>query len=135
MSHGKNPERVAAGLKASINNPNVGEEAKESASERLAQMGADQPRGTMKQDYTRGVDAEDVEDEYVPGRDDERTGLGDFTEEPSGRRGGTATGDATGSGKDEGNVIRGYKATLHNPRVSDEAKERAQDYLEEHDAA
>ncbi|KAL1745347.1 Conidiation protein 6-domain-containing protein, partial [Schizophyllum fasciatum] len=43
----KNPERVAAGLKASINNPNVSEEAKKSASERLAQMGADQPRGNV----------------------------------------------------------------------------------------
>ncbi|TRM70330.1 Conidiation protein 6-domain-containing protein [Schizophyllum amplum] len=132
MSQGKNPDRVAAGLKATINNPNVGEEAKDSASERLREMGADQPRSTAKSDYTRGVDAEDVDDEYVPGRDEERTGLSDYTEEPSR---GVATGSTAGSGKDEGNVIRGYKATLHNPRVSDEAKDRAQEYLEEHGAA
>lgn len=35
----KNPERVAAGLKAAIHNPNVSEEAKERASERLEHMG------------------------------------------------------------------------------------------------
>jgi len=28
------------------------------------------------------------------------------------------------------NQVRGYKATLHNPRVSDEAKEHAQQVLE-----
>lgn len=28
------------------------------------------------------------------------------------------------------NQVRGYKATLHNPRVSDEAKENAQQVLE-----
>lgn len=37
---GKNPSRVAAGLKAAVRNPRVSEEAKESASERLHQMGA-----------------------------------------------------------------------------------------------
>jgi hypothetical protein len=33
--------------------------------------------------------------------------------------------------KNLGNVIGGYKATLHNPRVSEEAKERAAHALEE----
>ena len=33
--HSKNPERVAAGLKASIKNPHVSEEAKAHAAERL----------------------------------------------------------------------------------------------------
>jgi Fe2+ transport system protein FeoA len=36
----KNPERVAAGLKASIHNPQVSEEAKTKARERLHDMGA-----------------------------------------------------------------------------------------------
>ncbi|KAL1700266.1 Conidiation protein 6-domain-containing protein [Schizophyllum commune] len=89
---GKNPGRVAAGLKASIHNPNVSDEAKQSATERLHDMGADVD------------DAPSVQ-------------------------------HAAASGKNEDNVIRGYKATLHNPRVGDEAKERAQEYLEEHDAA
>lgn len=34
----KNPERVAAGLKAAMHNPNVSEEAKERAAERLDGM-------------------------------------------------------------------------------------------------
>ena len=80
----------------------------------------------------------------------------DDDEEPQHASGRRATGGAsrkTASGKNEDNVIRGYKATLHSkfsvlslpwlwrltvlvdPRVGDEAKERAQEYLEEHDAA
>lgn len=35
----KNPERVAAGLKAAVHNPNVSEEAKERAIDRLESMG------------------------------------------------------------------------------------------------
>ncbi|KAF8980108.1 hypothetical protein BDQ17DRAFT_1264076, partial [Cyathus striatus] len=37
----KNPERVAAGLKATINRPNVSDEAKQRAMERLEEMGVD----------------------------------------------------------------------------------------------
>lgn len=37
----KDPIRVAAGLKAAIHNPNVSEEAKSSANERLHEMGTD----------------------------------------------------------------------------------------------
>lgn len=36
--HAKNPERVAAGLKASIKNPNVSDEAKAHAAERLNEL-------------------------------------------------------------------------------------------------
>ena len=36
--HSKNPERVAAGLKASIKNPHVSEEAKAHAAERLHEL-------------------------------------------------------------------------------------------------
>jgi hypothetical protein len=39
----KNPERVAAGLKASIHNPHVSKEAKESAAEKLQQLEKQQP--------------------------------------------------------------------------------------------
>jgi hypothetical protein len=37
----KNPERVAAGLKATIHNPQVSQEAKTKARERLQEMGLD----------------------------------------------------------------------------------------------
>lgn len=39
--HEKNPERVAAGLKAAIHNPNVSEEAKEQAAAQLKNMGTE----------------------------------------------------------------------------------------------
>ncbi|KAG5639760.1 hypothetical protein H0H81_000040 [Sphagnurus paluster] len=42
--HTKNPERVAAGLKASIKNPNVSEEAKVHASERLQELSSEKPQ-------------------------------------------------------------------------------------------
>ena len=38
---GKDPNRVAAGLKAAVHNPRVSEEAKESATQRLHKMGED----------------------------------------------------------------------------------------------
>ncbi|PFH51997.1 hypothetical protein AMATHDRAFT_2486 [Amanita thiersii Skay4041] len=37
----KNPQRVAGGLKAAMHNPNTSDEAKQSAQERLQEMGAD----------------------------------------------------------------------------------------------
>ncbi|KAI0259385.1 Conidiation protein 6-domain-containing protein [Gloeopeniophorella convolvens] len=37
-------------------------------------------------------------------------------------------------GKEENRVLGGYKATLKNPNVSDEAKQKAQRVLEENDA-
>ncbi|PUU78381.1 Conidiation protein 6-domain-containing protein [Tuber borchii] len=39
--------------------------------------------------------------------------------------------DVNIEGKNPGNVAGGYKATLHNPNVSEKAKERAQEKLEE----
>ncbi|KAI4086072.1 MAG: hypothetical protein LQ348_002703 [Seirophora lacunosa] len=38
-SDGKNPQNVAGGLKATVNNPQVSQEAKDSAQERLKDMG------------------------------------------------------------------------------------------------
>ncbi|KAI9280347.1 Conidiation protein 6-domain-containing protein [Umbelopsis sp. AD052] len=40
-------------------------------------------------------------------------------------------GDSTYESKDPRNVVRGYKATLHNPRVSDRAKQQAEQRIEE----
>ncbi|KAH8978197.1 Conidiation protein 6-domain-containing protein [Lactarius hatsudake] len=48
----------------------------------------------------------------------------DYSAKPS-----LATGD-----KEESRVIGGYKAALKNPNVSEEAKERAQQILEDKDA-
>ncbi|PSR72176.1 hypothetical protein PHLCEN_2v11968 [Hermanssonia centrifuga] len=56
LTENKNPERVAAGLKAAIHNPNVSEEAKERAEDRLEQMGAGTGRsrsGSTEQETNR----------------------------------------------------------------------------------
>ena len=56
----------------------------------------------------------DSDDEYVPGRDEERTGLGDYI-------GGIDAGMANSNehtNKNKGNVIGGYKATLSSKRAS-----------------
>ncbi|KAF9525273.1 Conidiation protein 6-domain-containing protein, partial [Crepidotus variabilis] len=42
--------------------------------------------------------------------------------------------DGLTAGKNTGNVLGGYKATLKNPRVSEEAKQNAKQVLVEHDA-
>ncbi|KAF4597911.1 hypothetical protein EYR38_006303 [Pleurotus pulmonarius] len=47
MDTDKNPGNVAGGLKAAIHNPNVSEEAKSHAAERLREMGIDDQSGTM----------------------------------------------------------------------------------------
>ncbi|KAI8580132.1 hypothetical protein K450DRAFT_280125, partial [Umbelopsis ramanniana AG] len=40
-------------------------------------------------------------------------------------------GDSNYESKDPRNVVRGYKATLNNPRVSDEAKQHAEQQIDE----
>ncbi|KAI5836198.1 hypothetical protein K523DRAFT_226460, partial [Schizophyllum commune Tattone D] len=104
----KNPERVAAGYKGTLNNPNAGQEAKENASQRLREHGEDQPRASIGRSSSGLADDIDSDDEYVPGRDEERTGLGDYI-------GGIDAGMANSNehtNKNKGNVIGGYKATL-----------------------
>ncbi|KAF9485653.1 hypothetical protein BDN70DRAFT_870960 [Pholiota conissans] len=109
MSHtnteGKNPEYVARGLKASIHNDGVSEEAKERAAQRLQDMGAEVPA-----DYVESGDKEYTR--FSASGDDDET-------------------DASARGMLSSNQKRGYKATLKNPNVSDEAKQHAQDVLED----
>jgi hypothetical protein len=68
LSAHKNPERVAAGLKATLHNPNVSEEAKESAARRLKEMGEEgqthAPNTTTTTIHTKAVRIEmDIEEE------------------------------------------------------------------------
>ncbi|EIW62441.1 uncharacterized protein TRAVEDRAFT_33922 [Trametes versicolor FP-101664 SS1] len=90
---GHDEKRVAAGLKAAIHNPNVSEEAKERAQERLETM------GTSVETTSR-----------APG-------------------GSYPVGSTDEAGHETNRVLGGYKATLHNPRASDEAKEHAREIL------
>ncbi|KAK0451517.1 hypothetical protein EV421DRAFT_1898475 [Armillaria borealis] len=92
---GKDPVRVAAGLKATVHNPNVSEEAKERATDQLQHMQGG---------------------EVDPSNSDSRRIL---AHPPP-------TEDVSLSGNQRG----GYKATLKNPNVSEEAKEHARNILE-----
>ncbi|TDZ29529.1 Conidiation-specific protein 6 [Colletotrichum spinosum] len=83
----KDPENVARGHKATLNNPNVSEEAKERSRQILKDLGE--------------------------------------TYEQSG--GQATSGDGQ---KDPSNVARGLKASISNPGVSEEAKEKAQEKLD-----
>jgi len=85
---GKNPGNVIGGHKATLNNPNQSEEAKQHSQKVL----------------------------------DEQFDGGDV--------GAHSTAGTQGSGeKNPGNVAGGFKATLKNPRVGEEAKEHAKEKL------
>ncbi|KAF8728301.1 hypothetical protein AX14_006805 [Amanita brunnescens Koide BX004] len=110
---GKDPNRVAAGLKAAVHNPRVSEEAKESATQRLHKMG------------------EDVE----PAEEETGTTRRRGSRSPRRQRHPEESSAQTMEGKAESRVMGGYKATLKNPRASEEAKEHAEEVLEQHHVA
>ncbi len=154
-------KRVAAGLKAAIHNPNVSEDARKSARERLDQMGEHDPTG--RSHPTGTLDTQGHETNRVLGgyKATLHSAHPSFSYPPSERgrlpRCGTdpRTSDeakrhareileadgytvepAEGVTEDEHQtrVLAGYKAALHNPRVSKEAKDHAKEYLREHSA-
>ncbi|KAG6902727.1 hypothetical protein C0995_012391 [Termitomyces sp. Mi166 len=99
----KNETRIAGGLKATINNPKVSQEAKSNAHERLREMGtsADASADQIKRDI--GADTNDAPEDPDSSLTQQQLG--------------------------------GYKATLKNPKVSEGAKQHAQEVLEAHDQA
>ncbi|KAF5348775.1 hypothetical protein D9756_009743 [Leucocoprinus leucothites] len=166
MSEQKNPERVAAGLKATVHNAKTSEEAKLNAAQRLDDMGVEieQPASTHKAgtgapatgefrkggyttlDYTDNPKEADV---GIP-RHQMGTSTSTKTRKISGYAGmdvdnslddddpetfdniGRSRG-AQGGQPGEAREMGGYRATLKNPRVSEQAKEHAREVLEEHD--
>nr|VWP01262.1 Protein kinase domain-containing protein [Ganoderma boninense] len=136
-------KRVAAGLKAAIHNPNVSEEARKSAQERLEQMGE---HDTAAPSAGRAHHAPATGTQHESNRV-----LGGYkatlhnprTSEEAKRHAreileadGYTVEPAEGMTEDEHQtrVLAGYKAALHNPRVSKEAKDHAKEYLAEHNA-
>ncbi|PPQ92224.1 hypothetical protein CVT25_008998 [Psilocybe cyanescens] len=121
----KNPERVAAGLKATVHNPSVSEEAKHRARERLSEMGVDieselSSRNAKGNSSSAATGGSGSTVEYA---------LDDGNYEPSANA--SLNRD---SEKTEHHRLGGYKATLNNPRVSDAAKDHAKDVLNDNDA-
>ncbi|KDR77250.1 hypothetical protein GALMADRAFT_246556 [Galerina marginata CBS 339.88] len=139
----KNPENVARGLKAAIHNDSVSAEAKESAAQRLEQMGREVPA-----DYSSGgshrANADDEGDGKNPNRQRggykatlTRDNVSDEAKEHARRMldGEESSAYAPEADSDESpnsnRVLGGYKATLKNPNVSDEAKHHAEQVLKD----
>ncbi|KAH7877636.1 uncharacterized protein C8R40DRAFT_1263952 [Lentinula edodes] len=120
---------VAGGLKAALHNPNVSEEAKANAQQRLENMGS----------------ATETE---APSYDEETNRvLGGYKATLTNNQTSSAAKaharevlEAAGIEVDLGHtsdehqtrVLAGYKAALNNPRVSAEAKAHAREFLREH---
>ncbi|KIK79559.1 hypothetical protein PAXRUDRAFT_16276 [Paxillus rubicundulus Ve08.2h10] len=127
----KDTARVAAGLKAAIHNPNVSEEAKEHAKEKLKELAQEvgsthetsreNPRvlggykATLSNPNTSEQAKHHAEEVLQAAGIDSRHP--DHSEEEHQTR-----------------VLAGYKAALHSkyPRVSEEAKQHAKEFLGEH---
>ncbi|KAF8909671.1 Conidiation protein 6-domain-containing protein [Gymnopilus junonius] len=126
----KNPEYVARGLKGTIHNPNTSTEAKESAAERLEQMGSDVPQdfsGSKTESATgsrnlRSTGAAGAGQQH--GENDEEDVYEESPDERVTENEGLAAGETN-------RVIGGYKATLKNPNVSQGAKKHAEEVLRE----
>ncbi|PPQ97274.1 hypothetical protein CVT26_006667 [Gymnopilus dilepis] len=123
----KNPERVIAGLKAAVHNPTVSEAARTHAKDRLREMGVDTEESvshsgmTGSGQYNHPVGERDkivIEEPAHHSRARHETGVHHHSEDKA----------------EEGNMLRGYKAALHNPNVSQEAKDNARRILKEHGA-
>ncbi|CCM04377.1 uncharacterized protein FIBRA_06551 [Fibroporia radiculosa] len=139
----KDPGRVAAGLKAAIHNPNVSEEAKERATDRLHHMGGTEEVNTSPSTATHstttgsGQETSRVLGGYKATLNNEHASAKakEHAREVLEAAGYTVERDPNVS-EDEHHthVLAGYKAALHNPRVSNEAKQHAREYLKEQGA-
>ncbi|KAI0703986.1 hypothetical protein C8Q76DRAFT_801766 [Earliella scabrosa] len=136
MSHDE--KRVAAGLKAAIHNPNVSDEAKARAQERLDDMtGNSGGETTARATDANGHELNRVLGGYKATLHNPRTSAEAKQHAREILEADGYTVDAPeGVSADEHQVRvnAGYKAALHNPNVSDEAKAHAREYLREHGA-
>ncbi|KAJ7287719.1 Conidiation protein 6-domain-containing protein [Mycena rebaudengoi] len=145
----KNPARVAAGLKSTLARENVSQEAKERAEERLREMGDVADHEKPATDLTdrelagykstlsswflfsfRHFSSSYVLHQMNRPRKKQKTHAREILE----AAGETYSESTEETDEHQVRVLAGYKAALHNPRVSDEAKEHAREYLKEHGA-
>ncbi|KAJ3565251.1 hypothetical protein NP233_g7751 [Leucocoprinus birnbaumii] len=149
MSEQKNPERVAAGLKATVHNARTSDEAKLNAAQRLDDMGVEieqqasthkagtgasatgeSKSGIPRQQMGTSLDTQGRKAANYSGMDADNF-LEDNDPEMFGNVGRSA--GAQGGQPGEAREMGGYRATLKNPRVSEQAKEHARNVLEEND--
>ncbi|KAG7289237.1 hypothetical protein NEMBOFW57_005602 [Staphylotrichum longicolle] len=141
MAEARNRER---GLKAAINNPRVSEEAKQHDRELLAsEFGEhmDQPKaeGHTKRRASAGKKSSSTgpHSHKTEAEPQQSSSTATHSAQGTGRKARRASsGDAGGlqqmsEEKDRGNVIRGLRAALKNPHVSEKAKEADRKKLRE----
>ncbi|KAI8975920.1 Conidiation protein 6-domain-containing protein [Trametes punicea] len=130
-----NENRVAGGLKASLHNPRVSQEAKERAAERLEEMGetslsAGSTKGASQhKNHVLGGYKATLHNPYTS--EEAKRHAREILEADSYQ---LDPPKGVSADEHEKRVLAGYKAALHNPRVSKEAKRHAQEYLKEHNA-
>ncbi|KAJ8453581.1 hypothetical protein ONZ45_g19658 [Pleurotus djamor] len=123
QTHEKNAANVIGGLKAAMHNPNVSDEAKQHAAERLEEMGAS-VEGTTTSTASGYSSGEYITKEDINYAREILEAAGYHVERSA----------ETTEAEHQTRVLAGYKAAMHNPNVSKEAKEHARQYLKEHGA-
>ncbi|KAJ4403100.1 hypothetical protein N0V85_005172 [Neurospora sp. IMI 360204] len=109
------PGNRERGLKAAINNPRVSEQAKQRDREILeSEFGTHMP-----EESTANIAEEEVHSTPKKGRS---KSTGSHNASTSSKTESSTSGNL--EGKDRGNVIRGLKAAINNPNVSEKAKEK-----------
>ncbi|KAG6815671.1 hypothetical protein H0H87_012362 [Tephrocybe sp. NHM501043] len=138
--HSKNPERVAAGLRASIKNPKVSEEAKAHAKDRLQELNLSKEHSDTQHSSGTAGHTSTSHDESNRVLGGYKATLHNAHASEKAKEHAREILSAHGYTQHEtdeklhqARVIAGYKAALHNPKVSDEAKEHAREYLKEHE--
>jgi len=156
--HEKNPGNVIGGLKATAHNPNLSDETRKEAEKKLKEMGVDADEKAEKPSTQSAEDAEDIDLTYKhkgnviggyratlhnpnsseEAKDHARKLLEEMGVDPEGHADSQHHQYASKEeiaqdtlGKNPGNVIGGYRATIHNPNASEEAKEHAEEILED----
>ncbi|ORY31429.1 Conidiation protein 6-domain-containing protein [Naematelia encephala] len=114
--------RVLGGFKAVLHNPNISAETKEHAAEVLASHGIE-------------VEHEGLPPAHSKDKHEHEHTHPDHTKHQHHQQHTHNTRSETHEAEmhHENRVLGGYKATLSNPNVSDEAKEHAREVLKEHD--
>ncbi|KAF9222659.1 hypothetical protein BS17DRAFT_175596 [Gyrodon lividus] len=135
--HSKDSARVAAGLKAAIHNPNVSQEAKGHAKEKLREMGqeVEATHETFQESISTGArESSRVLGGYKSTLSNPHTSeqAKQHAEEVLQAAGIHSRHPDHSDEEHRTRVLAGYKAAIHNPRVSEEAKQHARQFLEEH---
>ncbi|KAF9652845.1 hypothetical protein BDM02DRAFT_2367788 [Thelephora ganbajun] len=127
---------VIGGHNATISNPKTSQAAKEHSRRVIQELEGqsaddDYPSGQSRVD----VDVDDDDDEAIIETNPSNVhGDSAYHESVLGDTG-PAVDDDPFAGKEPNRVFGGYKATLHNPNTSEEAKARAKAELEQHGVA